>query len=162
MTLTQRVAAIYVELRLDVYRYVLSLGVGPDTAQEVTQDAFLRLFETLQKGTAVNNGRAWLLAVAHNLSVNVLTAKSSMTEELSALHDVSAHAGTEQRLIEEQRRHRLREEVSRLSRQQRACLELRAQGLRYREIGEVMGISTSAVAEFLRRAVLLLRRAVNE
>ena len=59
----------------------------------------------------------------------------------------------------EERRSRLRTEIERLSVQQRACLELRAQGLRYREIGEIIGISTSAVGEFLRRAIERLREA---
>ena len=48
-----------------------------------------------------------------------------------------------------------------LSPQQRNCLHLRAQGLRYREIAETMGISSSAVGEFLRRAVVRLKEALD-
>jgi DNA-directed RNA polymerase specialized sigma24 family protein len=38
---------------------------------------------------------------------------------------------------------------------------LRVQGLRYREIAETVGISTSAVGEFLRRAVVRLKEAID-
>ena len=41
----QRIAALYEDLRMDVYRYVLTLGPPPETAQDITQDAFLRLYE---------------------------------------------------------------------------------------------------------------------
>jgi RNA polymerase sigma-70 factor (ECF subfamily) len=68
----------------------------------------------------------------------------------------------EDRLINEERTKLLRDAISHLSTQQKACLELRAQGLRYREIGEIMGISTSTVGEFLRRAIARLREALDE
>ena len=64
-------------------------------------------------------------------------------------------------LIERQHRVALLDAVRNLSPQQRNCLHLRAQGLRYREIAETIGISTSAVGEFLRRAVVRLKEVMN-
>jgi RNA polymerase sigma-70 factor (ECF subfamily) len=49
-----------------------------------------------------------------------------------------------------------------LSPQQRQCLHLRAEGLRYREIAETLGITISSAREFLSRAILRLQRAVHE
>jgi RNA polymerase sigma-70 factor (ECF subfamily) len=161
MTLNQRVAAIYEELRMDVYRYVLTLGLPPYMAQDVAQDSFVRLYETLYRGATVENARAWLLKVAHNLAVNAVTSKDFASSEPSASEPTTAHTAEDQ-LIEEERRKRLRAEISHLSTQQKACLELRAQGLRYREIAEIMGISPSSVGEFLRRAISRLREALDE
>lgn len=161
MTLNQQVGALYEELRMDVYRYALTLGLPPQMAQDITHDSFIRLYEELHRGRAVENARAWLLRVTHNLAVNAVTSKSFAVAELTV--DKAATTLTaEDRLIEAERRKRLRAEISRLSTQQRACLELRAQGLRYREIGEIIGISTSAVGEFLRRAISRLREALDE
>ena len=67
----------------------------------------------------------------------------------------------ERALIAEQRRSALRRAIRDLSPRQRNCLELRARGLRHREIAEVIGISTSAASEFLRRAVVRLKEVVN-
>jgi hypothetical protein len=70
MTLNQQVGALYEQLRLDVFRYILALGLPPHMAQDITHDSFIRLYETLHRGAAVENPRAWLLRVAHNLAVN--------------------------------------------------------------------------------------------
>jgi RNA polymerase sigma-70 factor (ECF subfamily) len=67
----------------------------------------------------------------------------------------------ERALIDGQRRSALRNAMRDLSPRQRNCLELRARGLRHREIAEVIGISTSAASEFLRRALVRLKEAVN-
>jgi RNA polymerase sigma-70 factor (ECF subfamily) len=48
--------------------------------------------------------------------------------------------------------------VEGLSDQQRRCLHLRLEGLRYPEIGSILGISASAVGEFLRRAIVRLKK----
>lgn len=161
MTLNQRVAAIYEEFRMDVYRYTLTLGLPPHVAQDITQDCFVRLYETLHKGAAIQNVRAWLLRVAHNLALNAISAKSFRTADLSETSAATTRT-IEDRLITEEQRSRLHAEIARLSTQQRGCLELRAQGMRYREIAEIMGISTSAVGEFLRRAISKLREALDE
>jgi RNA polymerase sigma-70 factor, ECF subfamily len=161
MTLNQRVGALYEELRLDVFRYVLALGLPSHMAQDITHDSFVRLYETLHRGAVVESARAWLLRVAHNLAINAVTSKSFAASELNPAQATN-ESTAEDRLIEAERRQRLRDEITRLSTQQRACLELRAQGLRYREIGEIIGISTSAVGEFLRRAISRLREALDE
>ena len=48
---------------------------------------------------------------------------------------------------------RVQTAMSSLSEQQKQCLFLRAEGFRYREIAEILGVSISTVAESLRRAI---------
>ena len=57
---------------------------------------------------------------------------------------------------------RLAEVLRQLSETQRHCLSLRAEGLRYREIAEVLDIGVSTVADCLRRAVETLRKGLCE
>ena len=52
--------------------------------------------------------------------------------------------------------------IAQLPQRQRECLHLRAEGLRYREIAEVLGITTSGVSESLKRAVLRLMNELYE
>jgi RNA polymerase sigma-70 factor (ECF subfamily) len=52
--------------------------------------------------------------------------------------------------------------VEALSDQQKRCLFLRMEGLRYPEIGSALGISASAVGEFLRRAMVRLKKVRDE
>jgi RNA polymerase sigma-70 factor (ECF subfamily) len=64
----------------------------------------------------------------------------------------------ESELMERERMSRFHLAVEGLSEQQRRCLSLRLEGLRYPEIANALGISASAVGEFLRRATERLRR----
>ena len=75
---------------------------------------------------------------------------------------IDAAPNAEQRLLASERHERLRVVLSRLSPQQRHCLFLRAEGLSYREIGEVLGIGVSTVATFLGRAIKRIAEDVNE
>lgn len=63
----------------------------------------------------------------------------------------------EQRAIEHEHFERIHRALASLSPQQRPCLCLRAEGLRYREIAEAVGISIPSVQEFLRRAIERLK-----
>jgi DNA-directed RNA polymerase specialized sigma24 family protein len=49
-----------------------------------------------------------------------------------------------------------------LSDQQRHCLHLRTKGFRYREIAEIIGVSTSTVGEVMQRAVRRLRKTLYD
>jgi RNA polymerase sigma-70 factor (ECF subfamily) len=164
VTARDLVSQAFTEWHLDVYRYVLSIGLDPAAAQETTQDAFLKLFVALDRGERIENQKAWLFRVAHNLALNLRARESRMgrwTPEL-AERLVDSAANPEQALLERQKRERLHREVERLSEQQRQCLHLRAAGFRYREIAGITGVSISTVSEFLQRAIERLRRARHE
>jgi RNA polymerase sigma-70 factor, ECF subfamily len=63
--------------------------------------------------------------------------------------------------LQDERLDRLHMAVLNLTALQRECLHLRAEGLRYREIAELMGISMSTVADAVRRATVKLAREVD-
>ena len=65
----------------------------------------------------------------------------------------------EQLLAERQRQKRLLAVVRALPEQEQCCLSLRAEGLRYREIAEVLGISLGSVAASLEKSLSRLTRA---
>jgi RNA polymerase sigma-70 factor (ECF subfamily) len=155
------VAQLFVDSRDDVYRYLLSLGLHPPQAQEGAQEVFLRLYATLRKGEEIQNPRAWIFRVAHNLGLKVRARESSQAPFDAELEFSLAEPGLdpEQGVLERERLRRLHAGIQQLSEQQRRCLFLRMEGLRYPEIGTALGISTSAVSEFLRRALVRLRKS---
>lgn len=162
-TIQDRVARLFEEARDDVYRYLLTLGLYPAQAQEATQEVFLRLYLELKKGTDVQNPRAWIFRVAHNHGLKVRAAEhgAPFDPELE-LRTPSKEKGPEQQLLERERAMAFHRAIQGLSEQQRRCLFLRMEGLRYPEIGAALGISASAVGEFLRRAVNRLKKVGNE
>jgi RNA polymerase sigma-70 factor (ECF subfamily) len=160
VTLHDSVSAFYVEHRQALYRYVLLMGALPAEAQELTQEAFLSLYGVLRRGETVFNWRGWVFRVAHNLAVNRARASgpSRSLDEISA-PQIAAHGIDPETLaINQQRQRRLHAAIARLSAQQRHCLFLRAEGFRYREIADILGIAQPTAGEFLRRAILQLRK----
>lgn len=161
--LRERVAKLFLEAREDVYRYLLTLGLEPAEAQETTQEVFLRLYATLRRGEEIDSARAWVFRVAHNLGLKIRSKRDAYGPLTPDIELRAAHPdpGPEQSLIERERMLRFHRAVGNLSEQQRRCLYLRLEGLRYAEIGSALGISASAAGEFLRRAVARLKK-VNE
>ena len=159
-TLQDQVAQLFQEARDDVYRYLLSLGLHPPQAQEAAQEVFLRLYVTLKKGEDIQNPRGWIFRVAHNLGLKI-RAKQSAAAPFDPEIEMrlrSPDLNPEQSLLEREQSNRFHQAVQGLSEQQRRCLLLRLEGLRYPEIASALGISASAVGEFLRRAIARLKK----
>ncbi len=149
--LQEQVSQLFEEARDDVYRYLLTIGLYPPQAQEAVQEVFLRLYTTL-------------IRVAHNLGLKIRTRQHSEQpfDPEANVQYASQTASPEAELLERERMLRFHGAVQRLSEQQRRCLFLRMEGLRYPEIGSALGISASAVGEFLRRAMVRLKKVRDE
>ena len=162
-SIQDQVTRLFEEARDDVYRYLLTLGLYPPQAQEASQEVFLRLYATLRKGERIQNPRAWIFRVAHNLGLKIRTRQHS---EEPFNPDVGGPYGgkatPESELLERERMTRFHAAVQGLSEQQKRCLVLRLEGLRYPEIGSALGISASSVGEFLRRAMVRLKKVRDE
>ncbi len=65
-----KVSEFFLLFKLPIYRYLLGQLGNRDDAEEMMQEVFLSLYGTLQKGTRIDNVRAWVFRVAHNLAVN--------------------------------------------------------------------------------------------
>src|SRR5437016_11033393 len=119
VALQDQVAQLFLETRDDVYRYLLSLGLYPPQAQEGAQEVFLRLYATLKKGEKIQNPRAWIFRVAHNLGLNIRARQNLQAPfdpDLEA--QIAAPAlNPEQSLIEREQALRFHNAVQRLSEQ---------------------------------------------
>src|ERR1035441_10404359 len=158
-----QVAELFEAAREDVYRYLLTLGLVPAQAQQATQDVFLRLCAALRKGQRIANMRAWIFRVAHNHGLTLRGQEQRWRPFDPDLEmRIPERAGSpEQRLIERERNRNLDHALASLSPQQRQCLHLRTEGFRYREIAGILNISDSGVGEFLRRAIVRLRKVLD-
>jgi RNA polymerase sigma-70 factor, ECF subfamily len=164
-TSDREATTLFRELRKPLLRYLVCLGLSSDEAQDVVQDAFLSLHRHLSAGGSQDNIRSWLFRVAHNQARN---RQTSYDRRFSAPLDVADGAASaldvstpERVLLEKEKFERLRSAIRTLAGAERDCLLLRASGLRYREIGEVLGIATSTVADIVDRAVKKLAEKCN-
>lgn len=156
-------ATLFEELRKPLLRYLVSLGLPADDAQDVVQDTFLSLHRSLTSGGAPDNSRAWLFRVAHNAARNRQRSyhrRFGAPLENEAL-DLADGSTPEQVVLKKEKFRKLGAAIRLLNEDERECLLLRAEGLRYREIGEVLDLATSTVADIVDRAVKKLAEKCN-
>lgn len=157
LKLEEQITRLFDELREPVYRHVLCLRVCPAEADDIIQETFLRLYRHLHAGGREDNLRGWVFRVAHNISINELKSHrhlvASEPEQWAELGAPDRTPGPEELLLRKEKMVRVHAAISRLSEQQKHCLYLRAEGFRYREIADILGVTISTVAESLRRAI---------
>jgi RNA polymerase sigma-70 factor (ECF subfamily) len=160
---SSEVTNLYRELRKPLLRYLICLGITRDEAQDVVQDAFVSLQRHLSSGGDQENIRGWLFRVAHNQARNRQTSYDRrFGEALDGKKDLQANDATpEEVVLEKEKFRRLAAGIQALTNSERECLLLRAGGLRYREIGEVLGIATSTVGDTVERAMTKLAEKCN-
>ena len=162
--ITREVMELFEEHRNSLMRYVLSFGISVHDAEEVTQEVFLSLFCHLQLRKSRQNLRGWIFRVAHNLALKTRHAnqkhRNTMDADLVIAEMQSDPSpNPEEQLSFAQRRRRLLAVLNVLPEADRHCLRLRAEGLRYREIAQVLDISLGAVSISLTRSLARLTRA---
>jgi RNA polymerase sigma-70 factor, ECF subfamily len=160
----EEVMELFEEFRNPLLRYSLSLGLSINDAEEVIQEVFLALFKHLRLGRSRKNLRGWLFRVTHNLGLKQrLANRTSLQRTAGDARVAEEHADPapdpEEQLSAAQRRHRLQAVVEALPESDQQCLRLRAEGLRYREIATVLGMSLGAVSISLTRSLARLARA---
>jgi RNA polymerase sigma-70 factor (ECF subfamily) len=157
------VTTLYRELREPLLRYLVCLGLSSDEAQDVVQDTFLSLHRHLSSGGPQDNIRGWLFRVAHNQARNRLGSYvrrfgEPLDLEIDAIVDETT---PEHVVLEKEKFRRLGKAIGLLSDSERECLLLRAAGLRYREIGQALGIPISTVGDTVERAIRKLTEMFN-
>lgn len=153
-----RVLALFDEYSPRLLRYVRSCGLEPAVAEDVVQEVFLSLYRHVTLGRPEDNLRAWLFQVAHNLALRHHRQRrrridGSAWDDEAAAGLVDPSANPEQVLAEAQALATVRAAIGALAPRDRQCLSLRAEGLRYRDIARVLGMSLGGVAKAIARAI---------
>ena len=159
--LEAEVVALFDQLRAPLLGYLLTLGLPVQDGEEIVQEAFLSLFEHLRRGRPRDNLRGWMFRVAHNLGLKRAARLKSFCPAPEQLAVLDPAPGPEQQAAERQRSKNLTAVFRALPEQDRRCLWLRAEGLRYREIADVLGMSLGAVAMSLARSLARLARVAE-
>lgn len=146
-SLEAEVTALFDEYRSPLFRFLRSLGLSAADAEETIQEVFLALFKHLRAGKPRHNLRSWLFQVGHNRALKIFQRRPAPVLTLTAART------PEQQAIENQTRRRVTAVIQALPELDRACIALRAEGLRYREIAGILDISLGGVALALERAL---------
>ncbi len=153
-----------------LYRLALGLLRDENEAEDVVQDAFLRLFEKLDGFEGRSRLGTWLYRIVHNLSLDRLRAKrplADLPDEDDALplpvSFVDWSQIPEKQLTEAELARYLDQAVAALPEKLRAMFILsEVEGLPAKECAQILEISVSAAKVRLHRARLLLREQLSQ
>jgi len=161
----QEVLSLFDALQDRLFRYLTSFALPLPDAEEIIQETFLALFQHLGRGGSRDNLRGWLFRVAHNLALKKRYRDQRHYQNLGTLvpEDLVPDPGPnpEDQFAARQTRARLMAVVQALPEQDRQCLILRAEGLRYREIAQVLNMALSSVSDSLGRSLARISRVAE-
>src|SRR5258708_23553621 len=148
--------ALYQRHSREVWALAYARWMNADTAMDITQEAFLRLWKQCEASEPILNPRAWLLRVARNLAEDY--AKSAFrrngTHPPQTMNGVEAHDPLPLESLERQETFaQLREVLQQMPQADREILTLRyALDYNTGEIAEMLAINATAVHMRLSRA----------
>lgn len=156
----QAFLAAYDEHADAIYRHVYFRLLSKDKAEELVQETFLKTWQYLDSGNAVDNLRPFLYRVATNLIIDYVRKKkeASLDAALEA-NPLAEPVGADERDVERKALLRqVKDSFAILSQEDRDLVTMRyVDDLDPREIAELLGITPNHVSVKLNRAVSKLR-----
>jgi len=158
-----------------IIHFLLRMVRNQAIAEELAQEVFLRVYRCRTSYRAEAKFSTWLYRIAANLAVNHArdnrrhgamqnVSLDAPDEETGATLDLPGEEpSAEQQLLREERMKAIRKHVMALPERQRMAVVMhKYEGLDYREIGEALHLSESAVKSLLFRAYQALREALKD
>ncbi len=154
-----------------IYGYIYSKVLDRDVTEDVFQDTFIKVINTLKGGKYNEEGKflPWVLRISHNLCIDFFRKNNRMpkfknTDEFdifSVLSDTSQNAETA--LINEQIYADIKKLIIELPKNQREVLEMRLfKDMSFKEISESTNVSINTALGRMRYALINLRKLVKE
>lgn len=147
-----------------VYRYIASKVGDAMMVEDLTQEVFLKAFQSLSsfrwRGKPF---AAWLFTIARNLIIDMQRKQQSHKEVFSSPTFISEAAPPEAEVEQRMKLEAIMKAMSRLTPLQQEVIGLRfAAGLTLEETARVMGKKVGAIKALQHSAIAALRRALQE
>jgi RNA polymerase sigma-70 factor, ECF subfamily len=154
----QQTMQLYDALAPKLKQFVRGLGLSKEEIDDVIQESFLRLAAHLREENNEGSLGSWVYRVARNLAMDVHRARRREHEEIDLelepeREPIDREADPEWVYLQKERSRQLKAALSQLTKQQYNSILLRTQGLRYREIGALLGISEQRAIHLVKRGL---------
>ncbi len=154
-----------------IFSFIFSKVLDKDIANDVFQDTFIKVINTLKKGRYNEEGKflPWVMRIAHNLVIDHFRKSNRLPKYddngefsiFSILSDNSLNA--EKQLIKNQVEDDVRNLVYELPDDQREVLTLRIYNeMSFKEISDKTGVSINTALGRMRYALINLRKLIDK
>lgn len=171
-------AAAFEELlnrhKVRVYSYILMMVKNRDLAEDIFQETFIKVINTLKSGRYNEEGKflPWVMRIAHNIVIDHYRRGKKISYVRSRVHEEEGvdvfsflkHSDTspEERLIQLQTNQRVQQLIRYLPQDQKDVLIMRAYaGLSFQEIAEQTNVSINTALGRMRYALINLRKLIR-
>jgi RNA polymerase sigma-70 factor, ECF subfamily len=159
-----------------VLRLAMNLLRSPEDAQDVYQEAFLRVYRNLNSFRFDCSFHTWLYRIVTNICLDQLRKRKVRKEEspvvdtpdgpldrMDAFEEDSADSDPERSMWNRELKKKIEVALQDLTPRERMVFELRHyQGLRLRNIGEMLGTTEEAAKNCLFRATQKMRSVLGD
>lgn len=142
--------------QLQVFRTVIGFVHSKEDAEDITQDIFVKVYQSLTSFKGESEFSTWLYRITVNMSINFVN-RNRKNRLLQSLEDVFYKPSNEktplEQLEESERDQRIRKAIDSLPEKQRMAFILsKYEELSQKTIASVMNTSEGAVEQLLQRA----------
>ena len=155
-----------------VFAYILMVVKDKQLADDIFQDTFIKVINTLSSGTYKEEGKfiQWVMRIAHNLIIDFFrkAKRLPMLEKSNDGSDIFDNVriiedSIEDRMISDQIHEDIRNLIELLPREQREVLVMRHYSdMSFKEIAEQTDVSINTALGRMRYALINLRKMIDQ
>lgn len=150
---------LYDQLRPAVFSLALAILKDRQTAEDVLQETFVRVYERAASYRPGTNPKAWVVAIARNLAYDAYRRKKLAGQSEENEQAASEGHTSESAIVQ---RMELLDALLRLGETERQIVVMHVlAGMKHREIGEELGIPAATVRWKYRQSLSLLADTIG-
>jgi len=154
-----------------IYSFIYSKVLDRDITEDVFQDTFIKVINTLKRGAYNEEGKflPWVMRIAHNLVIDHFRKNNRMPKFdnsgdfsiFSVLSDGDLNA--EKKIIKNQVENDVRKLIEELPEDQKQVLVMRMYNdMSFKEISEKTGVSINTALGRMRYALINMRKIIDK
>ena len=155
-----------------VYAYILMIVKDSDLADDIFQDTFIKVINTLRSGSYKEEGKfiQWVMRIAHNLIIDFFrkAKRIPVVDNRSDEYDIFdtirfTDASIEEKMITDQIHEDVRRLIEYLPEEQKEVLLMRHYfDMSFRDIAEQTDVSINTALGRMRYALINIRKLIKE
>lgn len=155
---------LYNRYKLRILGNLIKLLRSEDLALELSQDLFLKIWDTRKQLDPEKSFRSYIFRISENMVMDFFrrAARNKKLQAQMMVAQSELYSHIEENIIQAQESKRFEQAIALLPPQRKQVFTLcKLEGKSYQEVSELLGISTSTVSDHLLKATRFLKAKMN-